>query len=210
MNSHALHAPAPVVSHAALMPRPSVMARDFAYLLVALPAGIVTFTWVVTGLSLGAGLMVVALLGIPITLATLVVNRWLGDVERRRAGWVLERAPEPLGTPWRGGLWPRFKATVSDPSAWADALRSLVMLPAGTAGFTVSVSLWATALGMASSPAWYWATSENDDTIALLDDRGLGWTALRVLIGVVLIPVAAWASRGMAVATARLWGSPAA
>ena len=62
------------------------------------------------------------------------------------------------------------------------------------------------ALGMLSSPLWYWALPDdaNNDTIPLLDSTGAGWSALRVLIGLALVPIAAWGCRGLALGTARL------
>jgi hypothetical protein len=204
MPAHTLSSPeADAPSRTAVLPRPAVMARDWAYLVTGLPLGIVTFTVVVTGLSLAAGLAI-TLLGIPVLLGTLYLGRALGDVEQARAGWVLGA---PLRRPrraWRGGPWIRFKAAVSDPGAWRDQLWGLLLLPVGIAGFTAAVTLWSVALGLLSSPLWYWALPASDDTIALLDSTSAGWSALRVAIGLALVPVAAWGCRALAEGAARL------
>jgi hypothetical protein len=58
------------------IPRPAVMARDFAYLALGLPLGIAAFTIALTGLALSAGLMI-TLAGIPVLAATLLAVRAL-------------------------------------------------------------------------------------------------------------------------------------
>jgi hypothetical protein len=63
------------------------------YLLLGLPVGIFDFVLVVTGLSLGLGLLV-TLLGIPILVGTLFVVQALATFERRLA-WSLIDAPMP-------------------------------------------------------------------------------------------------------------------
>jgi hypothetical protein len=193
------------VSRPALLPKPAVMGLDVAYLVTGLPAGIITFTVVVTGLSLAAGLAI-TLIGIPLLLATLYVGRWLADVEQLRASWALGERYRRHRRVWRGGLWSRFKAAVSDGGAWRDQAWSVALLPVGVAGFTAAVTLWSTALGMLTSPLWFWALPEdgNNDTIPLLDSTSPGWSALRVLIGIALVPVAAWGCRALSLGTARL------
>jgi hypothetical protein len=183
-------------------PRPAVIAKDAAYLLVGLPAGVVSFSVLVTGLSLAGGLAI-TLLGIPMLLLTLIVARAMGDAERWRAGWVLpEGAVRRADRPWPGGLWARTKAAASDLGAWRDTLWGLLLLPIGTFTFTVALTAWSAALGFATSPIWYWALPD-DSTIGLLDSHSFGANALRCLIGFALIPVAIWTCRGLADLTGR-------
>jgi hypothetical protein len=204
MTAHTLSSSAaPAVAQPALLPRPAAMARDWIYLVSGLPLGILTFTVVVTGLSLAAGLAI-TLVGIPVLLGTLYLGRWMADVEQARAGWVLGAPVRRRRRAWRGGLWTRFKAAVSDPVAWRDQLWGLLLLPVGIAGFTAAVTLWSVALAMLTSPLWYWALPEGHDTIALLDSTSAGWSALRVAIGVALVPVAAWGCRALAEGSGRL------
>jgi Putative sensor len=185
------------------IPRPSIIAGDFAYLILGLPIGIVAFTVAVTGFSLAAGLLI-TLLGIPVLLATLAACRGLAAVERARASLVLGRPVAAAERPWkRDGVWETTKAVVSDPGAWRDLLWAVVLMPIGIATFTVAVTAWSTALGLLTSPLWYWALPEDDDTIPLLDSTALSWSALRVLIGLVLVPVAIAICRGLAEGQAR-------
>ena len=185
------------------IPRPAVMAADFTYLILGLPLGIVTFTIAVTGLALGAGLAI-TLAGIPVLLATLLVMRALAAVERKRAGWLLGVSIHGGERRVSGSLWQRTRTILSDPASWRDTLWSVVLLPIGVAGFTVAVTLWATALGFLTSPAWYWALPSDDETIPLLDSTSLGYSVLRVLIGLALLPTTAVACRALAAGTGKL------
>jgi hypothetical protein len=93
---------------------------------------------------------------------------------------------------------------VTDPGAWRDVLWAVVLMPIGIATFTIAVTVWSAALGLLTSPLWYWALpDDNDDTIPLLDSTGAGWSLLRVLIGLVLVPVAIAVCRGLAHGHAR-------
>ena len=42
---------------------------------------------------------------------------------------------------------------------------SVLLLPIGTFGFTVAVSLWSTALALVTSPLWYWAMPDDDEIV---------------------------------------------
>jgi hypothetical protein len=180
-------------------------ARDATYLLAGLPAGVVAFSVLVTGLSLAAGLAI-TLLGIPVLLATLYLARWMGDAER----WRAARAGTPIdrtARPWTGGPLARTKAAATDLGAWRDALWGLLLLPIGIAGFTIAVTAWSTALGLLTSPAWYWALPDDDDQpselLNTLNSHSVGASAGRAALGLVLVPVAYAICRATAAATLR-------
>ena len=182
------------------IPRPAVMATDFTYLVLGLPLGIAAFTIAVTGLALSAGLLI-TLAGIPVLVFTLLAVRAFAAAERRRAEWLLGIRIEGRERPLRGSLWERTKTIAADPASWRDTLYSLVLLPVGIFGFTVAVTLWATALGFLTSPAWYWALPSDDETIPLLDSTSVDPSVLRVLIGLALLPTTAVACRALAAGT---------
>jgi hypothetical protein len=183
-----------------LLPRPATLGRDVLYLCAGLPTGVVAFSVLVTGFSLAAGLAV-TLLGIPVMLGTLIAARFMGDVERRRAGWVLGAPIARSDRRWSGGVWARTCAAFTDSGAWRDLTWGLVLLPLGILGFTVAVTVWASALGLLTSAAWYWSIPE--DGGGFLNSHGLDATIVRTLAGVALIPVAAWTCRVLADFTAR-------
>lgn len=185
------------------IPRPAVMACDFSYLVLGLPLGIATFTIAVTGLALSAGLLI-TLAGIPVLVATLLALRALAAAERKRAHWLLGTPITGSERPLTGSVWHRTRAIAADPASWRDALYALVLLPVGIFGFTVAVTLWSVVIGFITSPAWYWALPSDDDTIPLLDSSAPGYSVLRVLIGLALLPTTAVACRALAAGTGNL------
>ena len=194
-------------SRAARIPCPAIVGRDALYLTAGLPAGVVTFSVLVSGLSLAAGLAI-TLLGIPVLVATLAAARAMGDAERWRAGWVLpEGRVIRTRRPWRGSLWARTKAACTDAGAWRDTVWGLILLPLGTFGFVVATTVWSTALGLLTSPLWYWSLPGNDNpdnaTLDFLNRQALVPSLARVALGLVLIPVAIYTCRGLADGTAR-------
>jgi hypothetical protein len=72
--------------------------RELGYVLLSLPISILLFTYAVTMVSLGAGLLV-TFLGVPVLAAALAGCRGFGAVERARARGLLGlevAEPEPL------------------------------------------------------------------------------------------------------------------
>ena len=184
-----------------LLPRVREMAHDFAYLVAGLPVGVATFSIIVTGLATAAGLAI-TLVGIPILVLTLILARGIAELERRRAAPVLGGRIEGRERTLAGSAWERTKAISIDPASWKDTAWSLLLMPIGIAGFTAAITLWSSALGLLTSPLYFWAL-DGDNDVALFNDPGLGYSVLRVLIGIALIPVAAWVSRGLSLATAK-------
>src|SRR5215217_3826416 len=80
------------------------LAGDTLYLVLGLPMGILTFTWVVTGWSVSLCLAI-TLIGLPLAVVTVVVSRALAQVERQRAALVLGGPiPERYRGPDRHGI----------------------------------------------------------------------------------------------------------
>jgi len=67
---------------------------ETAYLLLDLVVGVAGFTFVVTGISMGAGLLI-TLVGIPILVLTLLGCRGAAWLERRRARMLGLDLPDP-------------------------------------------------------------------------------------------------------------------
>ena len=123
------------------------------YMLLALATGIFYFTWVVTGVSLSAGLLVL-IVGIPLLLLFLMSVRLLSLVEGRVVEVLLgERMPRrPLYTqrdkPWLKRIGEMF----TDARTWSAMAYMLLMLPLGTAYFSLVVTLLGVALGLMAAP----------------------------------------------------------
>jgi signal transduction histidine kinase len=178
---------------------------DTVYLLLALPMGILTFTVVVTGWSVGLGLLI-TLIGVPIAMITIQISRGLAWVERRRAALVLgEPIQGVYKAPTTGRIIDRLKALFSDPSTWKDLAWHLLLLPVGIADFVVAVTAWSASLGTLTVPAWWWAIPASDPMEIgplQIDSWGDAW--LSFAIGIVALPVAAALVRGTAAGSAAL------
>ncbi|HUR19884.1 MAG TPA: sensor histidine kinase [Vicinamibacterales bacterium] len=129
----------------------------FIHLLLNLPLGIVYFTVLLTSVSLGTGLLI-TLIGIPILIATGWMVRTLGNIERARMNMFLGttlRDPYRHAVPEAGWI-ARLAAIGNDPATWRDFVFLMLRLPLGIFTFTVSVTTWAVAGGLLSSPIAYW------------------------------------------------------
>jgi Putative sensor len=189
--------------------RPLTSTRGYTALthhLLGLPLGIVYFTWLVTGLSLGLGLAI-TLVGIPILTLVLASVRPLLAGERAMSnallGTQIPSAPlAPRGEGWLG----RLKAYWTDSATWRGMAYLLVRFPVGTFTFTVAVTAYATALYLLAAPI-----------VAPFDAIELGiWEPDTVLEGLALVPLGAalllaagWISEAMAAMSRALarWGA---
>jgi hypothetical protein len=123
--------------------------RVAAYLALGLPFGVLGFVLLVTGFSLGLGLLM-TLLGIPVLVVTVLVARTLASFERRLASTLLD-APMPLGggrvpdEPDRG-LWRRLRALFGAARTWWELGFVFLRFPLGLIDFLVLTSIAALAL----------------------------------------------------------------
>ena len=130
--------------------------RETLYLLLDLVVGVVGFTFVVTGLSLGAGLLI-TLVGIPILGLTVLGCRGAAWLERRRARLIDLELPDPPPLDRSGSFLRRASRPLVDGVGWRAALYLLLMLPVGIVTFTVTVTVWSTALGLLALPVYAWS-----------------------------------------------------
>ncbi|GLW45179.1 histidine kinase [Streptomyces sp. NBRC 14336] len=131
--------------------------RELIYVLIGLPISIVLFTYSVTMVSLGAGLLV-TFLGIPVMAAGLAGCRGFGALERARARGLLDLEvadPEPLRIRKQGFLaW--MGAVLKSGASWRALLYSVLHLPWATFSFTVAVTFWSIGWGLLTYPLWFW------------------------------------------------------
>jgi signal transduction histidine kinase len=174
---------------------------DSAYLLLALPITITSFTVLVTGLSLAAGLLI-TVVGIPVAVATLAAAVGFGRLERARLaarGTVLapvSYAP-PRGTGFRGMF-----GRLADPLRWAAVLHGLGAMALSIFTFSVAVTWWAGALG--GLTYWFWQRWLPPSDGVVVDNQGLAEllnlpmteSQLNLLLGLLfaatIVPVIRW------------------
>jgi len=168
---------------------PLAQARTWAgtlYLLLDLPFGIAWFTILVVGLSLGVGLVVLALIGLFILAATVFAGRLIGIVERARAKALLGLdVPPPPARAQAQGAWPMMKAFLTDQPGWKGIGYGLLMLPVGIANFTIMVTMWSVTAVFVTFPLWGWAVSARVNDTYVIE----GWTKVPYIAGVFVVGV---------------------
>ncbi|MFJ9662049.1 sensor histidine kinase [Streptomyces griseoflavus] len=131
--------------------------RELGYVLLSLPISILLFTYAVTMVSLGAGLLV-TFLGVPVLAAALAGCRGMGSVERARARGLLGLEvgePEPLRAKGQG-LMSWVGAVLKSGSSWRALLYAVLQLPWAVLSFTVTVTLWSVGWTLVTYPLWFW------------------------------------------------------
>jgi signal transduction histidine kinase len=194
---------------------------DTAYILVGFPLAIIAFTVIITGLSLGGG-MLITLLGLPVLVGTLLAARGLAEVERVRVAPVLNRPREAVrykARPPGTGAWRSLLSPLGDPQGWLDVVHAIVRLPVSVFAFSIVVTWWSLALGGLSFPIWGRYLPNDSDNHDLPELLGFtspqGRTGFYVVLGVfgaITLPfvvrgsalLEAWLARGLLVEVAAL------
>ncbi len=126
-------------------------------MLLSLPISILLFTYAVTMVSLGAGLLV-TFLGVPVLAAALAGCRSIGSVERARARGLLGLdvgEPQPLRLE-RQGFMGWIGAVLKSGTSWRALLYSVLQLPWAVLSFTVTITVWTLGWSLVTYPLWFW------------------------------------------------------
>jgi signal transduction histidine kinase len=182
--------------------------------LVGLFIGIAIFVPVITGFSLGVGLLPLALVGVPVLGLTLWIADWFARVERFRfallTGDRLPAWPADTRPRFRWGLIPRL-GTLTNRAAWGEFGYALLRLPVSAVMLTISVGGWALGLMLLTLPLYNRFLPSGGAEIGSTVLRGTPDMATSAAAGFVLLLAAAQLTRGMAsldVTTARAMLSP--
>ena len=184
--------------------------RSIGYVILGAALGTIWFSVLVTAVALGFSLLVVALLGIPVLLATWYVVRAFANVERVAADALLGRyiPLKPLAARIRGNPWIRLRTMSRDRARWRELGFLLMRFPVGLAALVGS----ATALAVPGliayapfaarldddQPFGNWALSDE-----LTDVASSTWAWLLVPAGVVLLVPALHLVNAIATASGR-------
>ena len=161
------------------------------YLMLAMVTGIFYFTWVVTGLSVSSGLIIL-IVGLPIAGLFLLSVRGIALVEGRLVEALLGvRMPRrPRYSVKNISIWQRFKNMLVDKHTWFSMIYMLLQMPLGIVYFTafitlISVSLWLIFWPIASiAIGWPVFVTPNQDYYAT------GWLVpLTIVAGGLLLTV---------------------
>ncbi|MFF9484833.1 sensor histidine kinase [Streptomyces sp. NPDC014676] len=131
--------------------------RELGYVLLSLPISVLLFTYAITMVSLGAGLLV-TFLGVPVLAAALAGCRGFGAVERARARGLLGlevAEPEPLRMK-RQGFMAWIGAVLKSGTSWRALLYAVLQLPWAVLSFVVAVTVWSVGWSLLTYPLWFW------------------------------------------------------
>ncbi|MFJ3145693.1 sensor histidine kinase [Streptomyces halstedii] len=182
--------------------------RELAYLLLSLPVSVVMFSFAITMVSLGAG-MLITFLGVPILAAGLAMCRGFGMLERARARGLLHLdVAEPA--PARGrtdGLMAWVGAMLKSGVSWRHLLYAVLHFPWAVFAFPVAVTFWATGWTAFTYPLWRWVFPTyvgvggiqlyGDDTHQVYLDSPFE-LAVTSAVGLALVLVTPWIVRALA------------
>lgn len=123
------------------------------YMLLSLATGTFFFTWVITGLSMSLGLLIL-IIGIPLTVLFFGSVRGLALLEGRLIEVLLgERMPRRPRYSDRSRTWlQRIGDMFTDGRTWLTMLYFVLMLPLGILYFTVAVTLLSVSLAFIWAP----------------------------------------------------------
>ncbi|MET8131946.1 sensor domain-containing protein [Streptomyces sp. NPDC005251] len=131
--------------------------REFGYVMLSLPLGIIMFTFAVTMVSLGAGLLI-TFLGVPVLAAALAGCRGFGSLERDRARGLLGvevAEPEPLRMKKHGAMaW--MGAVLKSGTSWRHLLYAVIQFPWSVFSFVVALTFWTYGWALLTYPLWFW------------------------------------------------------
>jgi uncharacterized membrane protein len=157
------------------------------YMVLALATGIFYFVWVVTGLSVSAGLSI-TIIGIPLLILFFGSVRILSLVEGRLVEVMLgERMPRrPPYSDRDKPLLSRIGELFTDPRMWSTLLYFVLMLPLGVIYFTLATVLIVLSLSSIAVPVLVWTG------VAEVTMSTDGWHLFNLQDNVLYTVVPAW------------------
>jgi len=185
---------------------------DTGYVLLGFPVAIAAFVVVVTGITLGVGLLVVWV-GVAVLAAALLAARAFATLERAWLPSVLRRPlPRPAYQRPYGSRVRQLLTPLRDPQTWLDAAHAVLRFPVAIFSFVVTVTFWSVALGGLTYGAWDWAlpdasrTADNQDLLELvgLESTAGRRIALYTALGILFAVLVPFVVRGVALLQASL------
>ena len=175
--------------------------------LAGLFTGLLVMVVVVTGLSLGFSLLVLALAGLPLLGLTLRLADWFAVAERARIGLMLgARIPAWPGGSRAGYRWyvvPRWRM-LTQRATWGEIGYALLRLPVSAVALTLSVSAWAAALVLLTLPLYSKYLPSGGASLGDTVLKGTPTMTASVVIGVIVLLIAPQVTRGLGTGDARM------
>jgi len=167
--------------------------------LAGLILGLAYFVVIVTGLTLGYSLLVLALVGLPLLGLTLRLASWFAVVERARAGLMLgvriPAWPAESRTGYRWGIVPHWR-TLGERATWGELGYGLLRLPVSAVAVTLSVSFWSAAVVLLTLPLYNKDLPSGGARIGDVVFTGTPTMATSAALGLALLLIAPQLTRG--------------
>jgi hypothetical protein len=131
--------------------------REAAYLTAGLVTSVIAFAVWIAAVTVSVSLAVF-IVGLPCMIVSAIVFRWVSELDRRNASWL-------VGRPIRGRyqdhraetLFGRLRATWRDPQTWRDFSWLSIHSVLGFAFGVAALTLVACVVGAATLPLWFWS-----------------------------------------------------
>ncbi|HEV7656952.1 MAG TPA: sensor domain-containing protein [Mycobacteriales bacterium] len=160
--------PAPAV------PRRLRVAESAGYVLTGFPLAVAAFVLMIVGVSVSLGTLVITI-GFGVLAVTLGIARLFARIERARMDALFHsRTPRPHYREPQGGRLGRALSAGADPRRWLDLLHGIIAFPIAVATFVVVVAWFAAAVSGIGAVFWEWSIPRGDDNHSLAYFLGLG------------------------------------
>jgi signal transduction histidine kinase len=174
--------------------------REFLYVSLSAPLGLIWLIVLAVLVSLGFGLIVLVI-GLPLLRFTLAVTHWGANTERSRAALVLGTPiPRPPRMKRSGGLWRRTRMLMRDRTAWKEAAYMGLLAPVGMVAGGVVIVLWSGVVAAVASPVF----RSFAPTQSLLGKLTPAELAAVVFVGLIAGAITILITRGFAVGMAAM------
>jgi len=169
--------------------------------LAGLFTGLVAMVVLITGLSLGFSLLVLALVGLPILGLTLRAADWFAVAERARIAVMLgvrvPAWPAAGRAGYRWGVVPRWRM-LTERATWSEIGYGLLRFPVSAVALTLSVSAWAAGLVLLALPLYNRFLPSGGADIGGTVLKGTPVLAASAVIGLAVLLAAPQLTRGFA------------
>lgn len=180
---------------------------NILYHLISFPLGLFYFIFLVTGILLGLGLLIVWI-GVPLLIGVFAASRGLSAFERLLAVKMLgsDIAPRPL-TEKTPGIWNRIKSLVTDPATWKGILYLFLRFPLGIFSFSVAISLISVSLSLIAAPVYFWVPWTSGIWLWEYHDLWLTYSPFTAFLVIILVLIFGFISLHLLNGLAQLYGS---
>ena len=164
---------------------------NLIYLFLAFPLGLTYFIILITGISLGIGLMILWV-GFLILVAVLALS-WAFTIFERQLAINLLKVPiyqKPSVSVPGETMFHQLKRLVSNPQTWKGMLYLFLKFPLGTITFTIAVTLLAVSFSLILAPVIYQFVPIDFFYVQVND---LSLALLMMVVGIFLLPLSLYA-----------------